>query len=68
MKLIIDDEEFEIKSLDLRDGDIVIIKHPGCISHVAIDNITQSWNRKFPNIKAVVLSEGMDINVLRPVK
>jgi hypothetical protein len=56
----------KMQKLGIKDGDIVVLKHPGRLTEAAVKGIKESlgflkdWKIK----KVVVLEEGMDIGVL----
>ncbi len=72
MKLITDDGTEltieQVKSADLGDGDVVILRTENCISRDANDHLVHAMNRLFPNNKGVVFEENTDLEILRTTK
>lgn len=58
-----------MQKLDVRDGDIIILRHPGRLSKTAHDNLQGSVQEVIKesgfNIKVMVLEEGIEIRILR---
>lgn len=58
-----------MQKLDIKDGDVIVFKHPYKINHQTFENIrcvVNSLLNKFGlNIDVIILEKGMDIGVLR---
>jgi hypothetical protein len=68
MKLI-DEAGNEIASaeiLNLQPGDICVLSHPKALSEQNVNNIIETWTYRFPELKCIVLQEGMSLEVMRP--
>lgn len=57
----------KIKILNLEDGDIICLLHPGRLSRQAFEGLKAAVNDVFPQLKdrILILDEGMDITVIR---
>ena len=57
----------KIKALDLKSGDIVLVRYPGSLSERACGNIRESLSRELDvnANKILILEEGMDIKLIR---
>jgi hypothetical protein len=53
-----------VRRLDLREGDIVVITYDRKLSLEAMKQIRQTWDQFFPQVKAVVFDDGMDVAVM----
>ncbi len=57
--------------LELKDGDIVIIKHPGQLSQKSYQGFTEAFKNIFGKWgltnHVLILDSGADIGILRPV-
>jgi hypothetical protein len=48
-------------------GDVLVLKHPGYLSEVALRNLSESAKQVVPEgVKVIVLEEGMRASLLRP--
>ena len=56
--------EFKIARLDLRPGDILVVKSPDILSHEQVQFISRLLKEECPNHRVMVLSSGMDLAVL----
>lgn len=58
-----------MQKLDVKDGDIIVLRHPQRLSAIAHDNLKVSIEKSIKhfglNIRVLVLEENMDIGVLR---
>lgn len=58
----------DIFKLELRPGDIVVLKHPSSLSMEAADNVNRTMETLLKecglNNRVMILEEGMDINIL----
>jgi hypothetical protein len=50
----------------IRDGDVLVLEHPGSLGEDAYHNIAISAQRALPGIKVLVLEDGMKARLLRP--
>jgi hypothetical protein len=61
-----------MQKLDMKDGDIVVLRHPLVLSKEAIKNICTTVKEIIKesgfNVKVMFLEEGLDIGVLRKEK
>lgn len=64
VKIVTGDLEFKIARLDLRPGDIVVLKSPKAISKQQADGMRQIIPEALGGHKALILDNGMDIAVL----
>lgn len=58
----------EIRRLDLKPGDILIIKAPRPISDAAAQCLRQQLDKVVPGHKALVLDRGYSIEAIRPAE
>lgn len=61
----------QIEKLDIKDGDILVVKHPSSLSLNARQNIQEIIQNSIGNkmdIRVIVLDEGMETVILRPEK
>jgi hypothetical protein len=56
--------EYQIARLELRPGDILVIKLAAKLSHHAIATIKSDLDRLMPEYRAIILDGGMDLSVL----
>jgi hypothetical protein len=56
-----------VRRLELRDGDVVVLKFSVPLSVEAVIHIRDSWTQLFPNVKPVILGSSVDISVLAGV-
>ncbi len=58
-----------MQKLDVKDGDIVVLRHPGILSKVGIDNLKGAVQKMIKeygfNIHVMVLEKGTEIGILR---
>jgi hypothetical protein len=57
----------EVKELRYSEKDVVVLKVSGCIKSELVEKITQEFHANMPGIKVLILSEGIDIEVLRGI-
>jgi len=69
MKLVLDDgSEFKIKDInvvDIKDGDVICLSIAHILSKEQGYRLKDNLSKIFPLNKAVVLGEGMSLNVIR---
>lgn len=63
--MAIDQIELAIQSFRPESGDVLVFRTPGLLSHRTMENIRASVARVLPGVKAMVLEEGMTLDVLR---
>jgi len=58
-----------MKKLDVKDGDIVVLKHPGVLSETVRKNLQNSIQESIKNfgfnVRVIVFEEGIDIGLLK---
>jgi hypothetical protein len=55
---------FEIARLDLRPGDVLVLRSPEPLSQATVARITAFIENKFPGHKAIVLENGLSLGVM----
>jgi hypothetical protein len=50
----------------IRQGDVLVIEHPGILSQAEIENVLLTAERCLPGVRVLVLEEGMKACLLRP--
>ena len=71
IKEMLDDDNYEVKAGEIKDGDIVIVKSQTYLSGKGIVEIKDMLRRKFqdlPNVKIFVLDDNIDLQILRKVE
>ncbi len=72
MKIITDDgEEFTIEHVrfaDIREGDLVILRHPKAISEAARQRLVHAFEELIPGVRVAVLEESLEIEILRKAR
>lgn len=58
----------ELARVELKPGDIVVLMTQMRLSDDRMKGIAVRWNEMFPDIKCIVLHEGMRLGVLSPEK
>lgn len=58
----------EVKVLQVTEQDAVVLKYPGYLRMHNIAALKAEWAKEFPNVRCLVLTEGMDIEVLKGAK
>ena len=65
-----DDLEMQVRKLDLKDGDLLVLTTPLKISREIHDRIHASWSELMQrlgwSVHVVVLTDGADVKVVRP--
>jgi hypothetical protein len=59
-----DDPQFQIARLELKPGDILVLKAPGFLPATAQARIKSDLERICPGVKCMVLEGGMELAVL----
>lgn len=60
------DDVREVRRLELRPGDIIILRVEGPLTHDAADRLKELAMRQFTGHKVVILANGLDIGVVGP--
>lgn len=55
-----------ISRLELKPGDVLVIRYPGSLSQKARDMIAAQMNHLFPGRRCIILDEGMELQVVSP--
>lgn len=50
----------------IREGDVLVLEHPGHVSYDGIINIREGVADVLPGVKVLILEEGMKAKLLRP--
>ena len=62
------DLRFTVGKLDLKPGDMVVVKFPGKLTADGVDALQRGLKEIFPDHRAIVLENGADIDVISSVK
>ena len=58
------DLDFTIAKLELKPGDIVVLKFPQRLSHEQMMHVREYWKTICPSVKALILESGAEITLL----
>lgn len=58
-------ETFKIGQTEFRPGDIIILKTPQPVSEATAEAIKKRFETNFPGMKCLVLSDGLEIEIMR---
>ena len=57
-------DEYKIGRLQVRPGDILVVKINGRASKAVIDRVSEAFRQKLPNVEALVIDDDIDLSIL----
>jgi hypothetical protein len=54
----------DVRRVDLRDGDIFIIRCTTDVSTDRMSGILDVWNKQFPGVKALIVDQYLDVSIV----
>lgn len=64
VKIVTDDLQFKIARLELRPGDILVVRAPMRLPSETVARLRDMVRQAAPNVRAMVLDAGLDLSVL----
>jgi hypothetical protein len=59
-------EPWTIAKLDVKAGDVVVVRVPGRLSTEIAERVEAYFSERVPSVKILVVDQGVELSILRP--